>query len=293
MSEILSYAKGKNVKCWVWLYWTDVDKADFDAACKLYHDWGIAGVKIDFMARDDQEMVNWYHKTVKTAAKHQLMVDFHGAYKPTGWRRTYPNLLTREGVMGNEYNKWSYKVTPDHDCILPFTRMLAGPMDYTPGGFLNSNKGGFKTGSPAMVQGTRAHELAKFVVFDSPFMVACDHPDNYAEQGGRGFLQELHSIWNDTKVLNGQIGEYITMARKAGDSWFLGAMTNSKERSVEIELDFLTPGSSYEMISFSDDEKTETDARYVAKSTQIVNSSDKISIQMLPGGGFAAMIFPN
>jgi alpha-glucosidase len=232
MEEILDYAKTKKVKCWLWLYWTDVDKADFDAACKLYHDWGIAGVKIDFMARDDQEMVNWYHNVVKTAAKHHLMVDFHGAYKPTGWRRTYPNLMTREGVMGNEYQKWSYRVTPEHDCTIPFTRMLAGPMDYTPGGFLNCNAEDFKTGSPARVQGTRAHELAKFVIYDSPFLVACDHPDNYKLQAGRGFLKEVESEWDDTRVLNGSIGEYITMLRRTNDKWFIGAMTNSQARSL-------------------------------------------------------------
>ena len=119
---------------------------DFEEACALYEDWGIAGIKIDFMDSDDQEMVNWYHKVVKTAAKYHLMVDFHGAFKPDGWRRTYPNLMTREGVLGNEYNKWSLRITPEHMCTLPFTRMLAGPMDYTPGGFLNRNPDKFENG---------------------------------------------------------------------------------------------------------------------------------------------------
>lgn len=292
MPEILNYAQDRNVRCWVWLYWTDVDKSDFDAACKLYHDWGIAGVKIDFMARDDQEMVNWYHKVVKTAAKHQLMVDFHGAYKPTGWRRSYPNLVTREGVLGNEYNKWSYRVTPEHDCTLPFTRMLAGPMDYTPGGFLNSNPGQFKTGTPARVQGTRAHELAKFVIFDSPFLVACDHPDHYKDQSGSEFLSQVQSVWDQTKVLNGEIGEYLTTARRADKKWFIGSMTNSSERTLTVSLNFLEKERSYKMISFSDNEETVRDAGKVEKNVKTITYSDKIQIQMKAGGGFAAILIP-
>ncbi len=292
MQEILEYAKSKDVRCWLWLYWTDVDKADFDAACQLYHDWGIAGVKIDFMARDDQEMVNWYHKIVKTAADHQLMVDFHGAYKPTGWRRTYPNLVTREGVMGNEYNKWSYRVTPDHNCTLPFTRMLAGPMDFTPGGFLNCNPDQFRTGVPARVQGTRAQTLAQFVVYDSPFLVACDHPDHYKGQAGSEFIADISSVWDDTKVLNGEIGEYITMARKTHDTWYIGAMTNSNGRSLSIKLDFLDENTKYELLGFEDSEQTEMDAAVVEKVETMVSRNDMVQIDMVPGGGYAARIKP-
>ncbi len=292
MSEILEYAKSKNVHCWVWLYWTDVNKADFDAACKLYHDWGLAGVKIDFMARDDQEMVNWYHDVVKTAAKHQLMVDFHGAYKPTGWRRTYPNLVTREGVMGNEYNKWSDRVTPEHDCTLPFTRMLAGPMDYTPGGFLNSNPEEFRTGVPARVQGTRAHELAKFVVFDSPFMVACDHPKHYRGETGSEFLKKVPSVWDDTRVLQGEIGEYILTARRSGDTWFIGAMTNSVSRDIEVDLNFLKAGQNYEMVSFYDTDATLIKATSVEERKSRVEPGDKLKLSMKPGGGYAAYLMP-
>lgn len=292
MQKILEYAEERNVRCWLWLYWTDVDRADFDAACKMYSEWGIAGVKIDFMARDDQEMVNWYHDVVKTAAKHRLMIDFHGAYKPTGWRRTYPNLVTREGVLGNEYNKWSYRVTPEHDCTLPFTRMLAGPMDYTPGGFLNSNKGEFRTQSPTMVQGTRAHELAKFVIFDSPYLVACDHPDNYRDQVGRDFLQEVVSVWDDTKVLNGEIGDYITMARRDGERWFVASMTNSMARELEIKLDFLDEGKVYEFTSYTDNDATLEDATFAEKATSEASSGDKFTISMAPGGGFAGYLVP-
>jgi alpha-glucosidase len=291
MDEIFAYAKSKNVKCWLWLYWTDVDRADWEAACKLYSDWGAAGIKIDFMARDDQEMVNWYHRIVKTAAEHKLMVDFHGAYKPTGWRRTYPNLMTREGVLGNEHNKWSIRVTPEHMCTLPFTRMLAGPMDYTPGGFLNRNANQFINGQPANVFGTRANTLAQFVIYDSPYLVACDHPDNYKGETGVEFLKQVKSVWDDTKVLNGAIGEYITMARRDGENWFVGAMTNSYTRELEITLDFL-PEGKFEMTSYSDAEKTLDDAEFSEKKKTRVKKGDVVKISMIPGGGFAASIQP-
>ncbi|QGY48022.1 hypothetical protein GM418_02045 [Maribellus comscasis] len=289
MHEILEYAKSKNVKCWLWMYNTDVFRFDFEEACALYEKWGIAGIKIDFMDSDDQEMVNWYHKVVKTAAKYHLMVDFHGAYKPTGWRRTYPNLVTREGVLGNEYNKWSLRVTPEHMCTLPFTRMLAGPMDFTPGGFLNRNPDKFMNGTPANVLGTRSNTLAQFVVYDSPYLVACDHPGNYYGQTGEEFLKKVKSMWDDTKVLNGEIGKYITVVRRDGKRWFIGAMNNSHERELEVSLDFL-PEGKYSMISFSDSEKTKENAEIAEKKKSTVDGSNTIKIKMIPGGGFAAWL---
>ncbi len=291
MPEILEYAKSKNVKCWLWIYNTDIFRFDFEEACALYEKWGIVGIKIDFMDSDDQEMVNWYHKVVKTAAKYHLMVDFHGAYKPTGWRRTYPNLVTREGVLGNEYNKWSIRVTPEHLCTLPFTRMLAGPMDFTPGGFLNRNPDKFRNGTPANVLGTRANTLAQFVVFDSPYMVACDRPQNYYGAVGEDFLKQVKSVWDDTKVLNGEISKYITMARRYGDRWFIGALNNSEVRELEISLDFL-PEGKYKMTSYSDSGKTKKNAEIAERKSEIVDKTDVLKIKMVPGGGFASWLEP-
>jgi alpha-glucosidase len=271
------------------MYNTDVFRFDFDEACKLFEKWGIAGIKIDFMDCDDQEMVNWYQKVVKTAAKYHLMVDFHGAFKPDGWRRTYPNLVTREGVLGNEYNKWSLRITPEHMCTLPFTRMLAGPMDFTPGGFLNRNPDKFENGTPAKVLGTRANTLSQFVIYDSPYLVACDHPKNYYGQVGEDFLKKVKSVWDDTKVLNGAVSEYITMARRSGNTWFIGSMTNSFERELEIKLDFLGEGN-YKMTSFSDTEKTKENAEIAEQKETIVKKGDAVKIKMAPGGGFAAWI---
>jgi alpha-glucosidase len=216
MPELLRFAKERNVKLVLWLHWTHVDK-QYEEAFALYEKWGVAGVKIDFMQRDDQEMVNWYQKIVKKAAEHHLLVNFHGAYKPTGFRRTYPNLITREGVLGNEFNKWSRRVTPEHNCTLPFTRMLAGPMDFTPGGFLNRSRAKFRTNvKPTEVMGTRCHQLAMFVVYDSPLCCVCDHPRNYKGQPGLEFLRVVPTVWDDTKVINGEVGKYITMARQTG-----------------------------------------------------------------------------
>jgi alpha-glucosidase len=225
MPGILKYANDKNVDILLWLLWEHVEE-QMDEAFPLYEKWGVKGVKIDFMTRDDQWMVNWYHKVVKKAAEHHLTVDFHGAYKPTGWTRTYPNLLTREGVLGNEYSKWSSRVTPDHNVTLPFTRMIAGQMDFTPGAFMNRSMGQFRSGSPAEVMGKRCHQLAMFVVCYSPLTVACDHPNNYKDQPGIEFLKMVPTVWDDTRVLNGEFCEYITIARRNEDTWYLGSMTN-------------------------------------------------------------------
>ena len=291
MPGILAYAKSKNVKCWVWIYSSDVTRSDWDKACAVYESWGIAGVKIDFMDSDDQEMVNWYRRVVTTAARYHLMVDFHGAYKPDGFRRTYPNLVTREGVMGNEYNKWSLRITPEHMVTLPFTRMLAGPMDFTPGGFLNRTPEKFQNGTPAQVLGTRALQLAQFVVYDSPFMVACDAPENYKGQEGAEFLKKVKTMWDDTKILNGQIGEFITSARRSGNEWFIGSMTNSEARTLEIKLDFLDEGK-YKMVAFEDAPDANINAENIIRISKIVAKGDVLKFKMAPGGGFAAYLEP-
>jgi len=288
MDEVREFAKQRNVELILWLLWDHVDK-QMDEAFALYESWGISGVKIDFMARDDQEMVNWYHKVVKKAAQHKLVVDFHGAYKPTGWSRTYPNLLTREGVLGNEYSKWSSRITPEHNVTLPFTRMLAGHMDYTPGGFLNVTAGSFRTGAPAQVMTTRAHQLAMFVIYFSPYTVACDHPDNYKDQPGVEFLKEVPTTWEDTKVLSGDIGNHIIMARKNGNRWFLGGMNNSESKSITIQLDFL-PEGKYRLNYFKDRPESNDEPTAIEIGFDNVTSGTFYPIHMAKGGGFAAYI---
>ena len=283
---IVRYAKDRNVKVLLWLRWNHAER-QMEEAFPLYEKWGIAGVKIDFMQRDDQEMVNFYDKTVKLAARHRLLVDFHGAYKPTGMRRTWPNLITREGVLGNEYNKWSTRVTPEHNVTLPFTRMLAGPMDFTPGGFRHATKANFRPQDSApFVMGTRAHQLAMMVVYESPLQVLCDSPYAYRNQKGAEFLKVVPTTWDETRVLNGEIGEYVTIARRSGNRWFLGSMTNSTPRELDVALDFLESGQ-YQVRVFRDaDESAEYPDR-LEEETRAVHSGDKFRMKLAPAGGSA------
>jgi len=289
--RIIEYAKQKGVAVLLWVFWGALDK-QMDEALTLYQKWGAAGVKVDFMDRDDQEMVNFYERLVRKAAERKMTVDFHGAYKPTGLRRTYPNLLTREGVMGLEYSKWSDRITPEHDVTLAFTRLLAGPADYTPGGFRNATREQFK---PIMVepmtQGTRAHELAKYVVFESPLVMVSDYPEAYEGQPGFEFIEQVPTVWDDTKVLNGEPAKYVTIARQKNSVWYVGSMTNWDARDLEIPLDFLGAGE-YEAQIFADG----PDADQVATSLNItkkrVKASDKVSVHLAPGGGLAAILTP-
>jgi len=285
---LVKYAKSKGVRLLIWLHWDHADK-QMDRAFPLYERWGVAGVKIDFMARDDQEMVNFYHRVVKKAARHHLTVDFHGAYKPTGLSRTYPNLLTREGVLGNEYNKWSDRVTPDHCLTLPFTRMLAGPMDFTPGGFRHATKETFKVvggDAPApMVFGTRAFQLAMLVVYESPLQVLCDTPYEYRQSpAGLGFLKIVPTTWDQTRVLNARVGDFITVARRSGPDWYIGSMTDWTPRQLKIPLDFLGSGN-YEATIWADAADANEAPASLTRTTRTVTKTDHISAIMAPAGG--------
>jgi alpha-glucosidase len=288
--EIIEYAGSKNVKILLWLYSSDVNRnAAFRKAFPIYHAWGIAGIKIDFMDRDDQQMVNWYHDIIRCAAENHLLVDFHGAYKPDGIIRTYPNMITREGVMGNEYYKFSNRMSPEHNVKLAFTRMLAGQMDYTPGGFLNVTKEQFKNQTPAVVWNTRAAELSKFVIYESPLTVVCDHPDNILNQAGADFLKIVPTVWDDIKFLGGFPGNYIAMAKRSGDKWFLGVMNNSVAKNIELKLDFL-PSGSYEVEIWADSKNSDKDPGELKKAGQSVKQNDIIKVAMAKNGGFVALI---
>lgn len=293
--ELVDYAGKKGVKILVWLDWDNANR-QMAKAFPLYEKWGVAGVKVDFMARDDQEMVNFYHRLVKLAAKHHLTVDFHGAYKPDGFRRTYPNLLTREGVMGNEYNKWSSNITPRHNVTLPFTRMLCGPMDYTPGGFRNKTPGTFRVigdNAPGpFVMTTRAQQLAMMVVYESPLQVLCDSPYNYrVSPGGLDFLKIVPTTWDETKALDGYPGDFVIIARRAGKEWYIGAMTNEQARIVALPLDFLGTGK-FKVKSWADAEEAAEYPDRVAVSEKTVSASDKLEVKMAGSGGAVMVISP-
>ena len=263
-----------------------------DEAMALYQKWGAAGIKVDFMDRDDQEMVGFYYECIRKAAEHRLTVDFHGAYKGTGLRRTYPNLLNREGVMGMEHSKWSERVTPEHDVTIPFTRMLAGPMDFTPGAFNNAARGQFKARDIApMSQGTRAHQLAMYVVYESPLVMVSDYPEAYKNQPGLEFIENVPTVWDDSKVLSGEPGKFIVMARRNGNKWYLGAMTNWDARDLEIPLSFLGEGR-YEAWIFADGADADKVGTSVGISKKGMKAGENLKLHLAPGGGAAVIISP-
>lgn len=293
--ELVKYAGEKGVKIIVWLEWMAVDN-QMDEAFALYEKWGVAGVKIDFMARDDQYVVNFYQRCVKKAAEHHLLVDFHGAYKPTGWSRTYPNVITREGILGNEYTKWSNRVTPDHCLTIPFTRGSLGEMDFTPGGFRQTNAQSFRvvggsTPGP-FVMGTRCYQLAMLVVYESALQVLCDSPYNYrSSPAGLDFLKVVPTTWDDTKVINGKVGDYITVARRSGSDWYIGSMTDWTNRTLEIPLGFLDEGE-YKAEIWSDAYEANDYPDRLMKGNKTVTSEDVLNAVMAPGGGHVVVLRP-
>ena len=290
MPGIIEYARSKNVKIIVWIYSSDVNRnAAYKKAFPLYEKWGVAGIKIDFMDRDDQQMVNWYHDIIKCAAENHLMVDFHGAYKPDGIIRTWPNMITREGVMGNEYYKFSNKMSPEHNVKLAFTRMLAGQMDYTPGAFLNVTKEQYKNQTPAVVWNTRAAELSKFVIYESPLTVVCDHPDNIINQPGSDFLKIVPTTWDDIKFISGYPEDYVAIAKLSGDRWFVGVMNNSVGKSVELNLGFL-PAGNYVAETWSDTKNSDKEPKELKKTFLPIKSPGTFKVTMAKDGGFVAVI---
>jgi alpha-glucosidase len=291
MPAILEHAKSKNVRVWLWAHWTDIAR-QMDEAFPLFEKWGIAGVKIDFMNRDDQTMVNFYRRVVKKAAAHHLMIDFHGAYKPDGLERTYPNLMTREGVMGAEYNKWSARVTPDHNVMLAFTRMLAGPMDYTPGGFNNSTNAQFEPRNrQPMVMGTRAHALALYAVFESPFQMVSDYPEIYQGQPEMAYIRAIPTTWDQTHVVGGRPGENITVARRHGREWYIGSITGWRASEVDIPLEFLGRGEFIAEI-YSDAQDANENPKHAVREEKRVTASTLLHAKMAAGGGQAIRIRP-
>ena len=289
--ELVRYAKAKGVRLWLWAYWGAVDKY-MEPAFAQMEAWGIAGVKIDFMQRDDQWMTAWYRRVAESAARHHLMVDFHGAFKPDGSERTYPNVLTREAVMGMEYSKWSSLVTPVHNTTLPFTRMLAGPMDYTPGGFLNATRAQFVARmTEPMVMGTRAQQLALYVVFQSPFQMLADTPAHYRGQPELEFIRKVPVVWDETRVLSGRPMESVVIARRSGDDWFVGGITNWSARDVDVPLAFLS-GGKYAAEIYTDAPDADTAPMHVAHSTRPVSRNDTLHLHLASGGGTALWIHP-
>jgi alpha-glucosidase len=263
-----------------------------EPALAQFEKWGVKGLKIDFMQRDDQPVIDWYHHVCRELAKRHMLVDFHGGQRPALMTRTWPNIVSTEGVKGLEHDKWSNDSDPEHTVTLPFTRMFLGPMDYTPGAMLNADRAHFKIDfKRPMSLGTRCHQLAMYVVFESPLQMLADSPTNYEQEPeSMDFLREVPTVWDETRVLDGKLGDYVVIARRKGQDWFVGAMTDWTPREVEIDFSFLgvsTPRLSWSMVGFADGPES---AQSYRRTTTPVNRSTHLKIGLAPGGGFAAKI---
>ncbi len=292
LEEIARFAKEKGVKLILWMHWADINRM-MEEAFAYYEKLGsIGGMKIDFMNRDDQEMVKWYEKTVKLAAKHHLIVNFHGSYKPSGFARTFPNQITSEGVKGNEASKWGHDITPKLLASYPFTRYIQGPADLTPGGFLNRQPENFKPTSPTEVIGTRAHELALCFVLPTPLICLCDNPKNYEGQPGLEYLDQLKATWDETLALQGKIGEFYICARRNGDDWYIGMIGDDMAQKHSVPLTFLKDGVTYKAQIFRDKEDSITDACAIEIAEEEVTKDTTLEIKTVRNGGYVAILKP-
>jgi len=290
VKELVDYGKEKNVDIILWVTWKALDDK-LQEALDQFEAWGVKGIKIDFMQRDDQWMVNFYEKIARECAARKMLVDFHGAYKPCGLDRAYPNVISYEGVRGMENNKWSQLPDPEHTVTLPFIRMVAGAMDFTPGAMKNANKTNFRdVFTEPMSAGTRCHQLGIYTVFESPLQMLSDNPSNYyREPECMEFLAAVPSVWDETKVLEAKVSDYIAVARRSGDKWFVGALTDWDPREMELKLDFLGEGT-YTMKVWKDGLNADKHAADFAQETLEVTAGSTVKVKMAPGGGWAAII---
>ncbi|MBN8665897.1 MAG: glycoside hydrolase family 97 protein [Chitinophagales bacterium] len=286
MKQICDYAKSQGVDVRVWVHWKAL-YPKLDTAFALFEYWGLKGMMVDFMDRDDQEMTRIKEEILIKAARHKLHIQFHGVEKPTGLSRTYPNELTREGTLNYEVNKWEKRITPDHDLNIVFTRMLAGPTDYHMGGFRAIPDSLFKVQyTRPLMLGTRGHMLAMYVVLESYLGMVCDFPAAYEGQPGFEFIRMVPTVWDQTKVINASVGEYISIARRQGNEWYVGGITNKEARTLELDFSFLEKGE-WEAEIYKDDPARPNEPNALIRETGMVDSGDKMNIQLNPGGGFA------
>jgi alpha-glucosidase len=291
VKELIRYGKEKNVGILLWLLWKPLDQ-NMDQILDTYAQWGAKGVKVDFMQRTDQYMVKYYERVAAAAAERKLLVDFHGAFKPAGLSRAYPNVLSHEGVKGMENCKWSKDVTPEHDVTLPFIRMVAGPMDFTPGAMNNAQENDFfPRFTVPMSQGTRCHQIAMYVVYESPLQMLCDNPSNYYhEKECTDFIATIPTTWDTTVVIQAEIADYIVLARRKADTWYIGAMTDWTPREFEISFSFL-PEGNYNAVIMQDGMNANKNAVDYKKITSVVTNRTSMKIKLAKGGGWAAIIY--
>ena len=292
LEELVAYAKSKNVDLVLWAGYHAFNR-DMENVCRHYAEMGIKGFKIDFMDRDDQEMTAFNYRAAEMAAKYKLVLDLHGTHKPAGLNRTYPNVLNFEGVNGLEQMKWEKdnKAQVEYDVMLPFIRQVSGPMDYTQGAMRNVNsKGYYPSYYEPMSQGTRCRQLALYMILDSPFNMLCDTPSNYErEKECTEFISQIPTVWDETIVLDGKMGDYIITARRKGDTWYIGGLTDWNERDLEVDLSFLSD-KAYNGKLFKDGVNAERIGRDYKTESIHAKKGDKIKVHLAPGGGFALIL---
>ncbi len=289
---LVKHADSKGVGLILWAGYWAFDR-DMEKVCKHYSKMGIKGFKVDFMDRDDQVMTDFNYRAAEMAAKYNLVLDLHGTHKPAGLNRTWPNVLNFEGVHGLEQMKWSKPSVDqmEYDVTIPFIRQVAGPMDYTQGAMLNATrKNYYPCNSEPMSQGTRCHQLALYTILESPFNMLCDSPTNYLrEPESTGFIAAIPTVWDETVVLDGKMGEYIVTARRSGDTWYVGAVTDWNARDIEIDLSFLGKGK-WSMKAFADGVNAHRKASDYRTSVSEVSKKTDINVHLAPGGGWTAVI---
>ena len=290
LPELIDYAHQKGVGIITWASWYQAT-LQMDTVFPLYAKMGLKGFKIDFIDRDDQVAVESLYKIAKKAAEYHLLVDFHGAFKPTGLQRTYPNVIGYEGVKGLENYKWAVEDQPRYIVSIPYIRMMAGPMDYTPGAMRNANKANFRPiNDNPMSQGTRCSQLAMYVMFEAPLQMLADNPTAYMkEQDCTDFIVKVPTTFDETVPLDGKVGEYAAVARKKGDTWYVGAMTDWDARNLTLDFAFLGEGV-YQATIFKDGMNADRDGTDYKKEVINISSGDKLNIQLAPGGGWAARL---
>jgi alpha-glucosidase len=290
--ELVDYGKRKNVGLILWVVWKTLDD-QLGPALDQFEKWGVKGIKVDFMQRDDQRVVNFFHKLSREAAKLRMLVDYHGAQRSALMTRTWPNIISTEGVRGLEWSKWSADANPEHNLTLPFTRMFLGPMDYTPGAMLNAQqKSWAKVFDRPMSLGTRCHQLAMYVVFESPLQMLADNPSNYLrEPEAMEFLAAVPTVWDETRALDGRIGDYVLVARRSGRDWYVGAMTDWTARELEVDFSFL-PAGEFKLDAYQDGVNAN---RYAGDYKRVSGRADRttrLKIKLAEGGGWAARLRP-
>jgi alpha-glucosidase len=283
---LAAYAKQKNIRLMLWTLCATLDK-QLDSALKQFSKWGIASIMTDFMDRDDQKMVNFYHRIASRCADFKISVMFHGAFPPKGFNRTWPNAITQEGVLGAEWNIWSELCTPEHNVAIAYTRMLAGPLDYEPGLLLNAQKDQFRPiGKNPMSIGTRCHQLAMFLVYDSPLQIFSGNiSQGLKEPEFMELLGSIPTTWDETKILQGIIGEFIVTARKKGNDWFIAGLNNSTARTISLALDFVGK-KPFDMTICKDGINAHNYGSDYEIHKKSIEDGEKLDISMAPGGGF-------